>query len=79
MPTLPDAAAQIAVSHHHWAIDGELRTFASPHCYLWPGELDLMARMAGLHRTERWADWHRRPFTTAGESHISVYQLRERS
>jgi hypothetical protein len=25
-----DLAAQTAVSHHHWVIDGELQTFSSP-------------------------------------------------
>lgn len=71
-----DEVAQVAVSRHHWVIDGELRTFASPHRYVWPGELDLMAELAGLRRAERWADWHRGPFTAAADGHVTVYQLR---
>jgi hypothetical protein len=31
-----DVAAQIAVSHHYWTIEGRLRTFTSPHRYVWP-------------------------------------------
>lgn len=77
--TYDDAVEQIAVSRHHWAIDGELRTFASPHRYVWPAELDLMARLAGLVRTQRWADWRRTPFTADSPGHITVYQLRARS
>ena len=69
-----DLAAQIAVSHHHWTIDGQRATCSSPHRYLWPGELDLMARLAGLHKRERWADWNRTPFTAESRSHISVWQ-----
>jgi SAM-dependent methyltransferase len=69
-----DVASQIAVSHHHWTIDGELATFSSPHRYVWPAELDLMARLAGLVPRERWTDWHRTPFTTDSETHISVWQ-----
>ena len=42
-----DIAAEVAVSHHYWLGDGELRTFSSPHRYVWPAELDLMARLAG--------------------------------
>jgi SAM-dependent methyltransferase len=69
-----DVAAQIAVSHHYWMIDGELRTFSSPHRYLWPAELDLMARLAGMTLRERWSDWHRTPFTGDSRQHISVWE-----
>lgn len=68
-----DLAAQLAVSHHYWTIDGELRTFDSRHRYLWPAELDLMARIAGMTLRERWNDWHRTPFTGEARSHISVW------
>jgi SAM-dependent methyltransferase len=69
-----DVAAQIAVSHHHWTIDGRTWTFSSPHRYVWPAELDLMARLAGLGLRERWAGWDRAPFTSESRSHVSVWQ-----
>ena len=69
-----DVVAQVAVSRHYWAIDGQLRTFSSTHRYVWPAELDLMARIAGLRLRHRWADWHRAPFTSESRSHISVWQ-----
>lgn len=69
-----DLAAQIAISHHYWVIDGELKTFSSPHRYLWPAELDLMARLAGMTLRERWSDWHRTPFTAQSRNHISVWE-----
>ena len=69
-----DVANQIEVSRHWWMIDGQLRTFSSPHRYLWPGELDLMARFAGMTLRERWSDWHREPFTSNSRSHISVWE-----
>ncbi len=68
-----DIAAQIEVSNHWWVIDGELKTFSSPHRYVWPSELDLMARLARMTLRERWADWHRAPFTSESRSHISVW------
>ena len=68
-----DVAAQIEVSHHWWVIDGELKTFSSPHRYVWPSELDLMARLAGMTLRERWSDWHRAPFTGESRSHVSVW------
>jgi hypothetical protein len=69
-----DVAKQIEVSHHWWLIDGELKTFSSPHRYVWPAELDLMARFAGMRLRDRWSDWHRAPFTSASRSHISVWE-----
>jgi SAM-dependent methyltransferase len=41
--------------------------------YAWPSELDLMARIAGLHLKERWAGWNREPFTSTSGKHVSVY------
>jgi SAM-dependent methyltransferase len=69
-----DLAAQIAISHHYWIIDDELRTFSSPHRYLWPAELDLMAQLAGMTLRGRWNDWHRTPFTSQSRNHISVWE-----
>lgn len=52
-------AAQVAVSNHYWLIDGQLETLSSPHRYLWPAELDLMAKIAGLDLARRWSSWER--------------------
>jgi SAM-dependent methyltransferase len=69
-----DVATQIAFSHHYWVIDGQLETYSSPHRYVWPAELDLMARLAGMTLRERWSDWHRAPFTSDRRSHVSVWE-----
>jgi SAM-dependent methyltransferase len=69
-----DVATQIAFSHHYWVIDGQLATFSSPHRYVWPSELDLMARLAGMTLRERWSNWHRAPFTSESRNHISVWE-----
>jgi SAM-dependent methyltransferase len=69
-----DVAAQIAWSHHYWVTGGQLETRSTPHRYLWPAELDLMARIAGMSLRERFADWNREPFTSASPSHISVWR-----
>ncbi len=41
--------------------------------YIWPSELDLMARIAGLRLRERWGGWNREPFTADSRLHVSVY------
>ena len=39
-----------------------------------PGEMDLMARIAGLRLTDRFADWRRQPFGAHSRAHVSVYR-----
>jgi hypothetical protein len=41
---------------------------------MWPSELDLMARLAGMTLRERWGDWTREPFTADSDKHVSVWQ-----
>ena len=69
-----DVATQIAHSHHYWVTDGRLETFSAPFRYVWPSELDLMARIAGMTLHERWSDWSREPFTNESRSHVSVWK-----
>jgi SAM-dependent methyltransferase len=69
-----NVGTQIALSHHYWVVDGELRTFSSPHRYVWPSELDLMARLGGLRLRERWSGWEREPFTSDSRKHVSVWE-----
>ena len=42
--------------------------------YAWPSELDLMARIAGLHLKQRFAGWKGEPFEATSRRHVSVYQ-----
>ena len=38
-----------------------------------PDELDQVAARQGLNLVERWQDWHRSPFTSSSDHHVSVY------
>ncbi|MCW5843238.1 MAG: class I SAM-dependent methyltransferase [Caldilinea sp.] len=40
-----------------------------------PGEMDLMARLAGLRLVERFANWQRTPFDAQSTAHVSLYAL----
>jgi hypothetical protein len=40
-----------------------------------PGEMDLMARIAGLSLLERFASWQCTPFDATSTTHVSVYGL----
>ncbi|MCA9859675.1 MAG: class I SAM-dependent methyltransferase [Thermomicrobiales bacterium] len=41
--------------------------------YVWPSELDLMARIAGLRLHARYGGWFDEPFTADSRRHVSVY------
>ena len=69
-----DVANQGLVSHHYLFEEGGTRTVSTPFRYVWPSELDLMARLAGMRLRERWADWSRAPFTSESTGHVSVWE-----
>jgi SAM-dependent methyltransferase len=69
-----DVARQGLVSHHFELIDGAWRSHSVPFRYVWPSELDLMARIAGMTLVERWSGWRREPFTSESTSHVSVWR-----
>lgn len=69
-----DVANQGLVSHHFDLIDGRWELISMPFRYVWLGELDLMAELAGMRLRERWAGWRREPFTSDSTSHVSVWE-----
>jgi SAM-dependent methyltransferase len=69
-----DVASQGLISHHYTVVDGRLDLVSMPFRYVWPSELDLMARLAGMTLRERWSDWARAPFTSDSTSHVSVWE-----
>jgi SAM-dependent methyltransferase len=70
-----DVVNQGLVSHH-WQRTGDGRFVkeSGPFRYVWPSELDLMARLAGMTLRERWGDWSRAPFTSESTKHVSVWE-----
>jgi SAM-dependent methyltransferase len=69
-----DVARQGLVSHHYWIEDGEVDVYSMPFRYVWPSELDLMARLAEMRLRERWSGWKREPFTSESTKHVSVWE-----
>lgn len=71
-----DVLKQHVVSHHfHFGEGTEARLDRTPHRYIWPAELDLMAQLAGFTLESRHADWTTTEFTADSPSHVSVYRL----
>ena len=55
-------------------LESAVEIFASPFRYVWPAELDLMARLAGMMLRERWGGWEREPFAGHSTTHVSVWE-----
>ena len=70
-----DVATQALTSHHFELVDGRIERLSIPFRYVWPAELDLMARLAGMSLRERWGGWKREPFTSDSRKHVSVWTL----
>ena len=72
--TFDDLAGQIAWSHHWIEADGRLVRHSAPYRYVWPSELDLIARIAGFRLRDRWAGWDRATFTSESQSQVAVFE-----
>jgi SAM-dependent methyltransferase len=71
-----DVLRQHVVSHHFMFDESrQARLFRTPHRYIWPAELDLMAQLAGFELETRHADWAGAEFTAESRSHVSVYRI----
>ncbi len=71
--TSHDPVQQLVHSQHLIVINNKLQLYPVQLRYVWPAELDLMARLAGMERRHRWSDWDASPFGPRSEKHISVY------
>jgi SAM-dependent methyltransferase len=72
--TFDDTAGQIAWSHHWNEVAGRLVKHSGPFRYVWPSELDLMARLAGFRLEHRWSGWDKSPFTSDSAKQVAVYE-----
>ena len=69
-----DTSTQSLSSNYVTIENGSARFRSIPFRYVWPSELDLMARLAGLRLRSRWEDWDGRAFTHESRRHVSVWE-----
>lgn len=69
-----DLAKQEVRSRHILIGEEGIQLFPVHLRYVWPSEMDLMARLAGLTLADRWGGWQREPFTSDSGRHVSVYR-----
>ena len=72
--SIHDAMNQVIDFRHVELTEQGIQLYPGRLRYVWPSEMDLMARLAGLRLRERWADWSRSPFSSQSRSHVSIYE-----
>lgn len=68
---------QVITSQHIVLNEQGTRFYPVKLRYVWPTEMDLMARLSQLQLKERWGDWEKAMFTADSGKHISVYEHRK--
>lgn len=66
--------SQHMTSLHLWKVGDRWESWSAPCRFVWPSELDLMGRLAGLELVGRWGDWKQAPFTSDSDNHVSVWR-----
>lgn len=69
-----DIVSQTLKSHHLRVRDRKVELSSTPFRYVWPSELDLMARIANLKLKARWGGWQKEPLTCTSRYHVSVWE-----
>lgn len=69
-----DPVGQGVVFQHVVAGEGAVKLYPGRLRYIWPSEMDLMARLAGLRLRSRHGGWREEPFTSESSRHVSVYE-----
>lgn len=68
-----DPVSQVVTASHIVLTGRGVELFPSSYRYIWPSEMDLMARLAGLRLHYRCRDWQGTAFDGAGNAGIAVY------
>lgn len=71
-----DPVEQTVVGQYLLVTDRLVRTYPVRTRYVWPAELDLMARLAGLRREAWWCDWERARFDERATTLVASYRKR---
>lgn len=69
-----DPSTQQILEQHIHIRDGKIELYPAFLRYIWPSEMDLMARLAGFSLVHRYGSWTKDPFTARSGQHVSVYR-----
>ena len=68
-----DPATQMIRSQNVMITDEGTKLVPVQLRYIWPSEMDLMAKLAGMELRERYASWNHDHFGSGSKMHVSVY------
>lgn len=68
-----DPSTQQILEQHIHLHQGRVDLYPAFLRYIWPSEMDLMARLAGLRLVERFGGWDHEPFDAQSGNNVSVY------
>ena len=68
-----DGPSQIVAARQPIPEERSMRLLPVRLRYVWPSELDLMARLGGLRLVARHGGWRGEPFTGTSTNHVSIY------
>jgi len=72
-----DPVKQQVTSQHVMLRENQVQLFPVKLRFVWPSEMDLMARLAGMQLKHRWGGWAKEPFSAESGRHVSVYGFPE--
>jgi len=75
--TMVEYDKQVLTSQHVIFTGEGIRFYPVKIRYVWPAEMDLMARLGHLQLIMRWSDWKKNLFTSGSRMHVSVYGHQE--
>ncbi|MER6433790.1 class I SAM-dependent methyltransferase [Streptomyces sp900105245] len=70
-----DPSTQQVLEQHVHIREGGIELYPAFLRYIWPSEMDLMARLAGLRLVNRFGGWAGEPFDARATNNVSVYRL----
>ncbi|MEZ0066902.1 SAM-dependent methyltransferase [Streptacidiphilus sp. MAP12-20] len=72
-----DPSTQQILEQHIHLKQGKVELFPAFLRYIWPSEMDLMAKLAGMSLVERCGGWSGEPFNARSGNQVSVYRRDE--
>ncbi|MGW1615818.1 class I SAM-dependent DNA methyltransferase [Streptomyces sp. NPDC002285] len=69
-----DPSTQQVLEQHVYIREGRIELYPAFLRYIWPSEMDLMARLAGLSLVNRFGGWAGEPFDARAVNNVSVYR-----
>lgn len=68
-----DPVKQQITSQHVMLSENQVQLYPVKLRYVFPSEMDLMARLAGMQLQQRWGGWAKETFDADSGKHVSVY------